>query len=299
MFLERNRSVLPLVLLLCSRCFCTTAVFVFAPGQIVAGTDRLASDLSPAGTLTNQQFSTKIVLLNKRFIVACIGLEKSHSGSILVYDFPEWINRVEVQMTPTTSALQLAAIVEKESSHTLTETVPIEKMMKDGRLKHSKELDSLLVQYIIAAFDNGLPTIIQVYYKFDWAGKHLIGPTQEVEIPDDKGTNIGVYTSGRTCGISNITDPSTYGYKSMTILAPTAFKKMIALHATLPDEGIQAARAMIDTEANAEPTYVGKGSTIILLPVTGDGTVTEYDKQKTRLKKEAAAEAARCSQLGR
>lgn len=275
-FLKRKNYVLPLLILLCTRCFCTSAAFLFAPRQIVAGTDRLTSDLSSTGKLTNRETATKIVLLRGRFIVACIGLERIKADQgVIAYDFPRWIRNIESQITSDTSILQLVGVIEKESSRTLTDTVPIEKMMRSGAIKHSESTDRLLVQFLVAGFDNRIPTLIQVYYEFDWQGNRLIGPTRKIEFPLD-GSYIGLFTAGKTAALQNITDPNSYAYKRMRILAPTAFPKMLAMREVLPKEGVRAIRVLMDIEAEVEPAYVGNGSTVIFLPISGNGSVTEY-----------------------
>jgi hypothetical protein len=261
-------------------CFCTTAVVILAPNAIVSGTDRLGMNLhASTGVATATTTATKIVLLRSRFVVACIGLERLSSHKAVLYAFPHWIRGIESQVSPNTSVLQLVKIIEKESSRTFTETIPIETMMKSGALKPSQSFDKFFVQFIVAGFDNKAPTLIQVFYELDWQSKRLIGPTRKIEFPLN-GAKGAVFTSGINSAIEHFRSPDTYAYKRMNVLIPTTtFSKPIT--ALTPEESIQLVRRLIGIEAELEPSRVGMGDTIIVLPVTGEGWIDQYDPPQT------------------
>lgn len=284
-FSKRRSYILPLLLLLCARGFCTSAAFVITPKQIVAGTDRLTTSPGPDGKFTKKGVATKIVLLKGRFIVVCVGLESLKLGATpdqqtVVYDFRPWIRAVESQIAADASVLQLAGILEKESARTFTETIPIELYMRNGTIKYSDSWKRFLVQYVVAGFDNGIATLVEINYEFDWDGNHLIGPTRNVQLP--KGNiNTGVYFAGQQRGLDQIENVNNYTYKRMSTLAPSAFKKILARQPTSPGEALRAVRAFISVEAEIDPGEVGAGATIVSLPIIGDGSVSEYNHALT------------------
>jgi len=257
-------------------------VFVINPKRIVAGTDRMANEPAPTGTLVNVGTTNKIVLLKGRFIVACIGLEAMRMGpsptqQTVAYSFPNWIHGIEAQVDLDTSVPVLAAIVERESAKTFTEAVPIERMMRTGELKHIEAIDKFLVQFVVAGFDHGVVALIEVNYELDWQNNRLVGPQSRVHLPHD-GITTALYFNGRYGAIQsdNLANPDSYAHKRMNILAPTALSKLLASKPTSQIEAVRAVRALITVEGEVEPTEVGSGATVVVLPVIGNGSVVEY-----------------------
>jgi hypothetical protein len=260
----------------------TSAVFVITPNEIFAGIDRLTRLPGPDGTYTEKGVATKIALLKGRFVVACIGAEQYRQGPKheLAYDFPDWIKEVESRIPSTASVFQLVGVIEKESTRTFTETIPVESQMKDGELKYSDELNGFFVQYVVAGFDQGAPIVIEVNYRLDWTKDRLIGPTRNI-LPV-RGANTGVYLGGKQDGFEKLNDPKSYAYIRMTALAPVAFKKIrFADPKISPAEAIQAVRAFIAVQAAVNPNSVGSGATVVSLPAVGRGSVTQYPKELT------------------
>lgn len=285
-FLKCKNWILPLILLLCARAFCTTAVFIITPKRIVAGTDRMANNLNLSGKLSNAGTASKIVLLKGRFIVACIGLEKMRAGppdkQIVTYNFPSWVRGIESQISSNTSVLMLVNMVERESAKTFRQTVPIEAMMRTGALKHAQAIDKFLVQFVVSGFDHGVVTLIEVNYELDWQKNLLIGPNRVVSLPND-GIDIALYLNGLREAIDTdkLRDPNSYAHKRMEALVPTAFKKILASQPTGRIEAVRAVRALITIEAEVEPRTVGSGAAVVILPSIGEGAVMEYQNSLT------------------
>jgi hypothetical protein len=274
--LKHECYTLLLAFLLCGECFGTTVVFISTQGQIFAGTDRLALTDPP-------QTIRKIALLKGRFIVASGGIESVTEAAShkLLYNFIPWIHGIEAQISPDTSISGLADILEKESSHIFRDVYPIEARMKDGTLKQGDVTGTLkhdvtLVRYVIGGFDNGVATNIEVYYETDWKDNRLVGPMRRIELLEQCATS-GIYWFGRISAIEQTKNSQSYAYKRMQVLAPLAYKKLLAGTKLQPQDGIRLIRALISIETEAEPNYVGRGSTVVVLPFKGTGSVTKYE----------------------
>jgi hypothetical protein len=63
----------------------------------------------------------------------------------------------------------------------------------------------------------------------------------------------------------------------MAVLAPVAFTKILALQPTSRSEAIRVVRALITVEGEVDPSKVGRGATVVVLPISGNGTVMEYE----------------------
>jgi hypothetical protein len=284
---KRKSHIFVLIIVLCTDCYGTTAVFIINPTQIIAGIDRTTNDVGLTGQLVQSAPITKISLLKGRFIVACVGLEKMKMGpsaekQVTTYNFQEWIKGIETQITPDNSVASVVDIIERESAKTFSETVPVETMMKNGAIKHIPALDKFLVTFIVAGFDRGIVTLIHTYYELDWKNNRLIGPTRVTELPNGN-IDVALYADGLRCAIdaNNLTNLNSYAYKRMSVLAPTAFKKILALKPISQTEGVQVVRGLISVEAEVEPSEVGSGANVVVLPKIGTGTVMQYEHSLT------------------
>jgi hypothetical protein len=264
-----------IALFLGCRCSATTVIFVYTPTTIVAGADGLGIDSVTGGA---RHAEIKIVLIKNRFIVASIGVESStdtRSGR-KTFEFSQWVHGIEAQVGLDTSVYDLMGIVEKESSRTFgVEGLNVEKAMESGAIKHGIALDRNFARYVVAGFDNRIPTIIQTYYELDWDKNRLIGPTRKVQVPE-LGKNFGFTYYGNICAISEVRNPDSYAHKRILTIAPTAFKEWNAGRQLVPDNAVQMIRAWIDIETEVEPVFVGLGSRIVVLPLGADGSVTDY-----------------------
>jgi hypothetical protein len=158
----------------------------------------------------------------------------------------------------------------------------IDKQMESGAPKHTASLDdqNSFVRYVVAGFENRIPTIIQTYYKLDWDKNRLIGPKREVQVPEwDKTFGFTYY--GNICACSGVGRPESYAHKRILVLAPTAFKEWSTGQQLPPNHAVQLIRAWIDIETEVEPALVGLGSRIVVLPVDADGSVTDYPDSLT------------------
>jgi len=271
---------LEFILLFPIPCSATTGVFVVTPDQIVAGIDRMANTPNPDGKLTISGAKKKIALLRGRFIVACVGIESLKVGpppQTLVYDFSTWIKGIESQISDDSSVTTLVNIIERESTKTFRSEIPIEEMMKDGELQHIKALDKYLVHFEVAGFDHSVVWIIEISYELDWKNNVLVGPEREVKLPSDNIT-VAVYDCGRYDFIKTdqLTDPHSYAHKRIAILAPEEFRRISAFQPISRTEAIRLVRALITIEGEVEPREVGMGAAVVVLPISGTGTVMEY-----------------------
>jgi hypothetical protein len=274
-------GVLLLTVLRCSECAATTTVIVISPKLIVGGSDRMLQVENEAARHTSRVVTTKIVLVGGRFIVAAVGTEYFYTSKIkppVTYDFSQWIKGIESQVSFATSVFDLVGIIEKESTIAFTKTVPIEQLMKSGAIKHTKSRDDVLVQYLVAGFENGIASLIEIDYKLDWKGKHLIGPKRTIEFPrpDTRKRNNGLYILGKNCEVGQVTKADSYVRNRLDVSTLGTIDQIRLGDETSVNVITPAIRALIAVEAEVYPTKVGMGETIISLPSVGPGTTTNY-----------------------
>lgn len=173
----------------------------------------------------------------------------------------------------------LVDVLERESAKTFRADIPIEDMMKAGTLQHVKAMDKYLVQFEVAGFDHGVAWIVEISYELDWKNSVLIGPERQIDLPSNSIT-VAIYDCGHYDFIKTdqLRNPHSYAHKRIAILAPEEFRKISAFQPISRAEAIRLVRALITIEGEVEPSEVGMGSVVVVLPVIGNGRVTEYQR---------------------
>lgn len=250
----------------------TTAIFVITPTGIVAGTDQLTKRVSPSGEATFRIDISKIQLINGKFIVATVGVEQSNA-----YSFEDWITKVGNKLAPDASVTQFVGLIENEATKTFKDDMAIEKYMRSGALVKSQPLEDTLVEYIVAGYQSGVPTIIRTYFNLDWHEKRLIGPIRDVDFPGSgRNPNSGIKMNGVDGGINEFTNVNSYAYKRFQLYSPTLVEKFVSGHELTQEEAITLIRVLISIQAEVTPSEVGRDSRIVVLPMRGAGSVSSY-----------------------
>jgi len=253
-------------------CHGTTAIFVITPTGIVAGTDQLTKNASPSGKATFRKDITKIQLINGKFIVASVGVEQTNA-----YSFEDWITKVGNKLAPDASVTQFVGLIENEATKTFKDDMAIEKYMRSGALVKSQPLEDTLVEYIVAGYESGMPTIIRTYFNLDWHDKRLVGPVRDVDFPaSGNNPNFGIKMNGVNCGIQEFAEVNSYAYKRFHSSFPAILAKAASGHELTQEEAVTAIRVLISIQAEVTPSQVGKDSRIVVLPTRGTGSVSSY-----------------------
>lgn len=247
----------------------TTAIFVNTPTAIVAGTDRLT--ISPSEKQSRTDIS-KIQLINGRFIVASVGIERSNA-----YNFETWISNVGNKLASDASVTQFVGLIEDEATKTFRDDMAIEKYMRSGALIKGQPFEDTLVEYIVAGYQGSVPTIIRTYFNLDWHDKRLIGPIRDVDFPGSGGNpNSGIKLNGVDGGIGEFTNINSYAYKRFRSYSPAILDRFIGGSELTQDEAITVIRTLVSIQAEITPSEVGNTTRIVVLPMRGTGSVAEY-----------------------
>jgi hypothetical protein len=275
--LERKYCLLPLLFLFCTHCWGTTAIVLITPQRIIVGTDRLGLQRTARGAFKKREILTKTVLVKGRFSVSCVHLEQLLTDSgVSTYTFVGMMNAIDSQLGHDARIPKLVSLIETESAHTFRDAIPVERLMQNGTIKRSESFDKFLEEYVVAGYDNGIPTIIRIYYAFDWNSYKLIGPLRQIEFPKAERADTYFYAIGGTAGLSGI-QHNPYSAE---------FTKFLSGGPITSIEGIKIMRSLIAIETKAEPSKVGLGATVVAVPRDGYGTIREYGALSTPTEQE-------------
>ena len=253
-------------------CHGTTTIFVITPDRIVAGTDQLTRGASPEVKGVFRTDINKIQLINGRFIVACIGLEQSAA-----YSFPAWVEKIGNKLAPDASVTQFVGLIESEAARTFKLDMSIEQYMRSGALVKGQPFEDTLVEYIVAGYESGVPTVIRTYFQLDWHDKRLVGPERDVQFPDSgNNPNVGIQMNGVDGGIGEFNNVNSYAYKRFRSFSPTILDKLVSGREVTQAEAVSAIRILVSIQAEITPNQVGRGSRVVVLPMRGAVSVSSY-----------------------
>jgi|HubBroStandDraft_2_1064218.scaffolds.fasta_scaffold06667_5 hypothetical protein len=273
--MRKNYLAVALLISLClaARAGATTVVYVVTPTGIVVGADGKGF---PTGTVL------KIVLLRGKYIVADIYAEHvklTDTGAVL-YDFPVWIKQIDQHTHAELSMGRLTEIIKNQMPTTFAFAI---KAIETGEFTKGQAVadgvDAYLIQYVIAGYQNGIPTVYSLTLMPDWDTKTVNGPFQGL-LKEENGQRADSYIGwrGRGVGIQSAMVADTKEQKELSAKIPVEFLavgtgKDLTLH-----QASNVARALLGIEAEANPQYVGFPITVVTIPKIGCGFVRTYKK---------------------
>jgi len=256
----------------------TTVVVAVTPTGIVVGAD---GKTIPSGT------AVKIRLLKGRLVVADIYAETAklkNTGTVL-YDFPAWIEKIDKETNADVSVNGLADIISDQVTKTFSFAIDA---IKNGQMTRDQAktagVDTYLVQYVIAGYDNRMPAVYSITLMPDWDAKIVNGPFK-VPLKEEKGERADshVLWRGQGIGIAQAMIADTDEQKELATRIPIELPIAAARKDLTMQQASNVIRALLGVEAKANPRYVGLPFTVITVPRTGGGTVATYERDVTPL----------------
>jgi hypothetical protein len=268
-------NYLAVAILICacfsSRAIATTVVFVVTPAGMVVGADGKAV---PDGT------AVKIFLLKKRLIVADIYAEaaKTGDGATTLYDFPVWIKQVDHSTSSKLSVNEMTEIIKDQMASTFAFAIDA---IKRGEMTKEKAItsgvDTYLVQYVVAGYENGIPTVYSLTLMPDWNTKSVNGPFKVLLNPEEgQNTNSRMFWRGQGVGLKQIPTADSNEQKEFGARIPLEFQLLRSGKDLTLNQASKVARALLGIEAKVNPKVVGFPITVVTIPKIGHGSVRTY-----------------------
>jgi hypothetical protein len=249
----------------------TTVVYVVTPSGIVVGIDGKVNH--PDGT------AVKMFLLNHRVALADIYAERAtkKDGTATLYDFPVWVKSIKRKIASATTVEEMSRIVADDTTRTFS--FAIEAINSGIMTQNNSGLDNVLVQYIMAGYDSGGPTIYSVGIDIDWKRKSTTAPNR-VLVQPEKGqrvdSRIGAF--GQHVAISQIGDAQSDAHRKAVAKLPLEYQVMDAGKDLTLEQASNVVRASLGIEAEANPKFVGFPIVVVTIPKTGRGRVRTYKR---------------------
>jgi|SRR5208282_4616345 len=269
--------VLPLILLVCSFCGATTLVFCVTPHGIIVATDSMASNFSVgrAGkSVQPYQRVKKAIIVQDRIVVATVNMtimDFSHTGhpeDAIRYNFTQWMAEVDEQCPKNVSVSALTSLLEIKSRTTFEN---VNKAIAGGAFNQKKPSQPF-VEYFIAGYQSGIPTITHLYFNIDWDKNRLTDPIiGEIHPDHDPRVDFGFGVAGRADVIDQLRNRESDGYKEMLDLIPHELPKVISEQDLSIREATNLCLAVLRYETRHNNSLVGAPYVIITIPPLGGG----------------------------
>lgn len=258
----------------------TTVITLVTPTGIVMGADGKTLS-SNRGTLSSGPTVVKVFLLKGRFAVADVRLQRhiSPDGKTILYDFPSWIKGINKNVNAKMSVGDLTDIIEKQAPIAfafLIRRIEIGAFTKDEAIKDG--FVHTLVEFVIAGYDGGVPTVYSVLLEPDWERK-IVTP-RKVLIHPVKGQSLDLnvlLATGQSSGIDRAVQANTEEYKKLSKKLPVELPLWRDQKPFSNNQASNVVRALISIQSETTPEDVGFPVTVVTVPNRGYGSVRTYE----------------------
>jgi len=275
---SKHHEVLKAVLMLfvCSCCCCaTTLIVAVTPYGIIIGTDSKAYTTSFGGFNGKAILGIKKATIVQNLVVATADLAALNifyekSGSVFSYNFTNWIADINKHCPKNVSVSALTSILEVKSRGTFSN---FDKYIAGGAIDRDKTPDPY-IEYVIAGYQSGIPTITHIYFHVDWKNKRLVGPGIEEIHPDHHPKDFGLYGAGWREVLTEIQDRNSDAYKEMFALAPKELSKLTSNQGLSLGEAQMLCLSILRYETKHHEEFVAPPYILITIPPFGMGAIS-------------------------
>lgn len=159
----------------------------------------------------------KVLLVEKRFAVATIGLLKADimaadGKPLFVYDFQTWLEQIENRLLPDATVSELCRIVKDEYKRPL---LGLERAIRDGIITHDDP--NLTPRYIVVGYESGVANVYSIKADVDF-GRHLLRNPVVLHLLPVQGerVNYGLTILGHRSALNNVCDPASPTNRQIT-----------------------------------------------------------------------------------
>ena len=285
--LYRHIASVVLSVFLVSSCFATRYVIVVTPKGIVLGVD---------SEVTHQEFKngeqvqnailtrTKVAIIKRHIVVGIVGLTRLRDpkGTVL-FDFSDWIGRIQREVPGDISVESFAAIIEGKSRRIrdLLNNIP-----PAGRQGIRFRVP---LQFVIFGYDHFVASGYTVFLKFD--GNQLSGPFK-LQVHPNKGISVDnvltlidskVLAFQVACAIHQIKDPTSPAHAQAVAKFPAEVPALIAGKDIGLRRTADVVAFLLSLESRCDPQGVGPPYIITTIKKYGPISTDYYDANATRL----------------
>jgi 20S proteasome alpha/beta subunit len=265
----------------------TTILTLVTPEAIVIGADSKNTPTYCGGYKkdSREEPIDKVIIVHKRIAIASVGLESSiitdHSDHVIVaFNRESLIKQIEDDTPPDIPIALLAQIVEEKSAVAL---IPLGPHVKAGIAEYDKSSKNATLvatsQFIIVGYDDGVATLREINFDFDWERGKFLPPTINLIFPSPTARpDFGFHVNGAINAVEDILhrELNSKAYRGLTSLSVKSLDHLIARKNLTIDEAVALLSDMLRQQSKYTPDIVGAPFVVTVIHKTGPINVVRY-----------------------
>lgn len=195
--------------------------------------------------------------------------------NVAPYYFPALIGQIKARLPADASVSRVSEIV-KEEVEKFSSWFDV--YLKRGLLQQEDSPGDYPLEYLIAGYQAGVPTIYSIYVEVDWQQLHLKGIQRVLMHPERNGQeDFAIYGVGSKRVLQELKQEQGDLYQRVISKAPSESRMLSGKRELSINQASNLVRALLEVEAEANPEQVGPPFTIVTIPKNGPPLISSID----------------------
>src|ERR1700680_2911259 len=209
------------IFMVCAFCppsFSSSAIVIITSQGIVLGIDGKSVDRC-VGSCPSPREPQKIVVVQDHIAFGSVGLYAvlGDAHNVPPYYFPALIGRVEARLPADASVSRVSEMVKEEAEKSFSW---FDMYVKRGLLQEKESPGDYPLEYLIAGYQAGDPTIYSIYLEVDWQKLHLKRIQRVLMDPERNCKDFPIYGVGSKHVLQELKEEQGELYQKMISKAP-------------------------------------------------------------------------------
>jgi len=229
------------------------------------------------GPCPSSRESKKIVLIQDRVVVGSVGLYAvlGDAHNVAPYYFPALIGQIKARLPADASVSRVSEIVKEEVEKF---SAWFDVYLKRGLLQQEDSPADYPLEYLIAGYQAGVPTIYSIYVEVDWQHLHLKGIQRVLMHHERNGQDdFAIFGVGSKRVLLELKQEQGELYQRVISKAPLESRMLSGKRELSVNQASNLVHALLEVEAEANPEQVGPPFTIVTIPRNGPPLMSVID----------------------
>ena len=195
--------------------------------------------------------------------------------NVAPYYFPALIGQIKARLPADASVSRVSEIV-KEEVEKFSSWFDV--YLKRGLLQQEDSPGDYPLEYLIAGYQAGVPTIYSIYVEVDWQHLHLKGIQRVLMHHERNGQeDLAIYGAGSKGVLQELKQEQGDLYQRVISKAPSESRMLSGKRELSINQASNLVRTLLEVEAEANPEQVGPPFTIVTIPKNGPPLISSID----------------------
>ncbi len=195
--------------------------------------------------------------------------------NVAPYYFPALIGQIKARLPADASVSRVSEIVKEEVEKF---SAWFDVYLKRGLLQQEDSPADYPLEYLIAGYQAGVPTIYSIYVEVDWQHLHLKGIQRVLMHHERNGQDdFAIFGVGSKLVLLELKQEQGELYQRVISKAPLESRMLSGKRELSVNQASNLVHALLEVEAEANPEQVGPPFTIVTIPRNGPPLMSVID----------------------